>query len=301
VDEPIQDRQTDPMKREAVHLLAILCLLVTGSSASGCAHRPVSAGPESIPYDGPLLVAPDRDIPLYEDPGAAGQVVDFYFEPLGATNESPYNTGEVGDSPDDALRLAVKEGQFDGVFDDLVVRKDEPDRRLYVYQRGGRNYQAAIFHHGPAAKGTGVDEDGIAWWLESYARCDIAEFPDQIAEDRGWEIWTDQDGLRQPIHLINSRRGTDCVAGARFLEIGTGKPSGEAPTQYVANAGQFTDFFNEPYRPHVRLPLDAVVSPYHHGSERLWFSPDLRRAFIGTDPQDVALWPKTTQLLGCAQ
>jgi hypothetical protein len=130
-------------------------------------------------------------------------------------------------------------------------------------------YQAAIFRHGPAAKGAGVDEDGIAWWLESYARCDIAKFPDQIAEDRGWEIRTGPDGLRQPIHLINSRRGTDCVADARFLEIGTGKPSGKAPTQYVANAGQFTDFLNEPSRPHVRLPLDAVASPYHHGSEAL--------------------------------
>jgi hypothetical protein len=282
------------------HLLSILCLLATGPSVASCAHQSVSAGPASVPYDGALWVAPAKGIPLHEDPGAAGQVVDCHFEPIGATNQSPYNTGEVGDSADDALRLAVKEGQFDGILDDLMVAKDEPGRRLYVYQRGGRNYQAAIFHEGPATKGTGVDADGLAWWLESYARCDIAEFPDQVAEDRGWEIWTDQVGQRQPIYVINSHRGTHCVDGARFLEIGNGKPAGEAPTQYVANAEQYPEFFDEPYVAHMQLPSDAVASPYRHGSERLWFSPDLHRAYLGTNTRDVALWPRTNQHLGCA-
>lgn len=283
-----------------MHLLSILCLLGAGSLSASCAHRSMSAEPATIPYDGPLWVAPAKGVPLHEDPGAAGQVVNCHFKPIGATNPSPYNTGEVGDSANDALRLAVKESQFDGIVDDLVVAKDEPGRRLYVYQHGGRNYQAAVFHEGPAAPGTGVDADGIAWWLESSARCDIAEFPDQIAEDRGWEIWTDQVGQRQPIHVINSHSGTDCVRGARFLEIGDGQPAGEAPTQYVANAEKFPEFFDERYRLHLQLPSDAVASPYHHGSERLWFSPDLQRAYVGTDPRDVALWPRTTQHLGCA-
>ncbi|GAA3642884.1 hypothetical protein [Microlunatus ginsengisoli] len=234
------------------------------------------------------------------DPGAAGQVVDCHFGALGRTNPSPYNNGEVGDSADEALRLAVKESQFDGVVDDLVVAKDEPDRRLYVYQRGGRNYQAAIFRHGPATKGTGVGEDGLAWWLESYARCDIAEFPDERAEASGWQVWTDSSGQRQPIHVINSHEGAVCVEGARFLEIGEGRPMGDVPVQYAANASQFHNFFDEPYKPHITLPQDAVASPYRHGAERLWFSPDRRCAYVGTDPADVALWPKTTQHLGCA-
>lgn len=93
--------------------------------------------------------------------------VDCRFEPVGATNQSPHHTGEVGDSPDEALRVAAKESQFDGMVDELTVAMDEPDRRLYVYQSAGRNYQALIFRHGPAAKGTGVDPDGMAWWLES--------------------------------------------------------------------------------------------------------------------------------------
>ena len=105
------------------HLLSILCLLATGALVASCAHRSVSAGPASVPYDGALWVAPAEGIPLHEDPGAAGQVVDCNFEPIGATNQSPYNTGEVGDSADDALRLAVKESQFDGIVDNLMVAK----------------------------------------------------------------------------------------------------------------------------------------------------------------------------------
>lgn len=288
------------MRRGVASGLVIASILLTAAGAVGSAPGLVAARPASVPFEGPLWVALAADIPLHEDPGAAGTVVDCHFAPLGATNKSPYNNGEVGDSPDEALRLAVKESQFDGIVDQLWVAKDEPDRRLYVYQRQGRNYQAAIFHRGPAAKGTGVDAGGVGWWLESYARCDIAEFPDGLAEDKGWEVWTDADGQRQPIHIINSHQGGDCVEGARFLEIGEGKSLGEAPTQYIANANQFTDFFDEPYRLHLRLPDDAVASPHHHDSERLWFSPDRRRAYVGADPQDVALWPRTTQHLGCA-
>ena len=293
-------RVTIAVSQGPAPVVLILCLLVTVSMISGCVHPSESPRPASVPYAGPLWIAPAEGVPLHEDPGAAGQVVNCHFKPIGATNQSPYNTGEVGDSANEALRLAMKEGQFDGLFEDLVVAKDERGRRLYVYQRGGRNYQAAIFREGPATEGTGVDEDGIAWWLESHARCDIAEYPDQVAEDRGWEIWTDQDGQRQPIHLINSHRGTDCVAGTRFLEIGKGRPFGAAPTQYVANAEQFPDFVSEPYRAHLQLPADAVTSPYRHGAERLWFSPDLRRAYVGSDPRDVASWPRTNQTLGCA-
>ncbi len=100
-----------PVRRGSPQLLAIGCLLVAGSVFAGCGQRAVPAGPAPARYDGPLWVAPADGIPLYEDPGAAGRVVDCRFEPIGATNRSPYNTGAVGDSPDDALRVAVKESQ----------------------------------------------------------------------------------------------------------------------------------------------------------------------------------------------
>ena len=50
---------------------------------------------------------------------------------------------------------------------------------------------AVVLHDGPATKGAGGD----GWYRESWARCDVSELPDEVAESYfGYQIWTGPDG-----------------------------------------------------------------------------------------------------------
>ena len=66
--------------------------------------------------------------------------------------------------------------------------------------------QAVILHYGPAVEGTGAGADGVAWWVESWARCDVAEFPPAVTDDLHYEFWSGADGRRQPIRTVVSFR-----------------------------------------------------------------------------------------------
>ena len=284
-------------RRQVSAAAVVVCLI-----ASGCGAQLGVGGPESGTYNGPLWVEPAPGLDLWEDPGAAGRVVDCDGAVVGGSKASPFTGGEVGETAEAALREAYDEGAWDGVVDVDEVRR-EPDRVLYSYAAEGRTRQAVIVRHGPAAAGTGAGADGMAWWVESWARCNIAEFSARVAADRNVQIWTDATGRRLPTTTIVSSAGGSCVPGATFIRLGVpGKDIGDAESQetYVAGAGpEYADFFNEPYRRDVSLPPDAVDTGYSRDGQHLWLSPDHRRAYIVRSDR-VELWPRTTQLLGCA-
>ncbi|MGI3784690.1 MAG: hypothetical protein ACRYG2_28350 [Janthinobacterium lividum] len=272
-------------------------LLLGLLAACGLPAAPAAPTPGPAPYAGPLRVAPDPTLQLWHDPGAAGRAVTCDQPVLGETSTNPFTGGEVGETPESGLQAWRDDGQWSGFDGELRAVRREPDRVLFTYAAGGRTLQAAVVHRGPAAPGTGAGTDGIAWWVESSARCDVVEYPDGLAESRGLEVWTDATGRRVSSQIISSDTSDgDCLTrGTRTLRLADGAA---ASREYLAHGEAYPDHVGEPYRADVALPPDAVGSGYSHGDERLWFSPDGSRAYVG-GPDRVELWPRETQVLGC--
>ena len=275
-------------------LVAALAVL-----ASGCGSPASTAAPAPVPYAGPLSVPPAPGRDLWEDPGAAGQITDCDHGVIGGSSTNPFSGGEVGSTPRDALREAHDEGGWDGPIDRMQVVREEPDRVLFGYAVQGRVKQAVVVHHGPAAEGTGAGEDGVAWWVESWARCDLAEYPAEVAASLDYQVWTDAAGRRLPIRTVVSYPGGDCVPGTTFLELGRGSEEPDGRQVYVAHGEDFPTHFAEAYRADVPLPADAVDTGYTHDGDHLWLSPGRERAYVSSGDR-VDLWPRTVQELGCA-
>ena len=281
-------------RRRGSGVLGVVLLLV---ALTACGASATPATPSPAPYDGPLWVAPDPVLQLWHDPGAAGRVVTCDQPVLGETSTNPFAGGEVGETPESGLQEWRDDSRWPGFDGEMRAVRREPDRVLFTYAAGGRTLQAAVVHRGPAARGTGAGKDGIAWWVESSARCDVVEYPDALAERWGFEVWTDADGRRISSQVISSSTSDgDCLTrGVRTLRLANGDTEHR---EYLAHGDDYPDVTAEPYRADVALPADAVDSGYRHGDERLWFSPDLTRAYVG-GPDRVELWPRETQVLGC--
>lgn len=264
---------------------------------TGCAAPAVPAAPTPAPYDGPLWIAPDPALDLWNDPGAAGRVVTCDQPVLGGSSTSPFTGGEVGESPESGLQAWRDDSSWPGLEGDMQPVRTEPDRVLFTYAAGDRVLQAAVVHRGPAAEGTGAGADGIAWYVESSARCDVVEYPDGLAESRGTEVWTDAAGRRISSQVVSSSTSdNDClVPGTRMLHVDQGAPE----RAYLRNTADYPDRVAEPFQADVPLPADALDSGYRHGDERLWFAADRSRAYVG-GPERFEVWPLLTEVLGCA-
>ena len=270
--------------------------LVLGLVAA-CGSPTVPATPTATPtpYDGPLWIAPDPTVDLWNDPGAAGRVVTCDQPVLGESSTSPFTGGEVGETAEAGLRAWRDDSNWPGYDGEMRAARRESDRVLFVYTAGGRTLQAAVVHRGPAAPGTGAGTDGIAWYVESSARCDVVEYPDGLAESHGIEVWTGPGGRRVSSQVISSWTSDgDCLErGVRVLDVGS-----DGRRRYLAHGEAYPDATDEPFRQAVALPGDAVDSGYRHADERLWFSPDERRAYVGT-PAQVDVWPRGVDVPAC--
>lgn len=121
------------------------------------------------------------------------------------------------------------------------VAQEEDSRVLFTFDVAGRTKQATIVHDGMAVGGTG-------WYVESWARCDLAELPPSVAKAAGVRIWRNAAGeLGKRVYVRNIERG-------------------------------LRDYFDRPYEPHAALPSDAVATGYHRGGRRVevWPSPSKR-------------------------
>ena len=270
---------------------------VVVAAVTACAGSAVPATPTPTPYEGPLWAPPDPALQPWHDPGAAGRVVDCDQPVLGETSTEPFTGGEVGETPESGLQAWRDDSQWPGFDGKMRAVRTEADRVLFTYAAGGRTLQAAVVHRGPAARGTGAGADGIAWWVESSARCDVVEHPDGLAESWGLEVWTDAAGRRISSQVISSSTSDgDCLTkGLRMLRLGNGATDHR---EYVAHGDDYPGFTDEPFQTDVRLPADAVDSGYAHGDEHLWFSADESRAYVG-GPETFELWPREIEVLGC--
>jgi hypothetical protein len=270
---------------------AALLGLVTLATVAGCGDdtRATSGREAERTYSGPLHVT--RDAATHPRAGAAGDVVDCdTWGAGGFDDQDVYGDGATADSPEEALEVSRGEGGFGGVQDGLLVAASEDDRVLYVVEVDGVVKQAVIVHDGPATEGAGGD----GWYVESWAVCDYAELPRAFTDSLGLQVWSDASGRPVPTSTVASWRGpAHCDwQSMTFLELGK--------AHYVREPQPgLEEFFAEPYLAHTDLPANAVDTGFEHDGEHLWLSPDEQRAFVGT-ADDVELWPRTVQPLGCA-
>jgi len=279
----------------------VIAVLLLGVTACGVTAPPASPGtPAPAGYDGPLRIAPNPTLDLWHDPGAAGRVVTCDQPVLGESNAEPFaGGGEVGETARSGLDEGRDDGLWSGLDDDAMrAVRTEPDRVLYTYEAGGRVLQAVVMHRGRVAPGRGAGADGIAWFVESSARCDVVEYPDGLAEQQGAEVWTDGRGRRISSQVVTSSTSDgDCLArGTRVLYVD--QAGGADERAYLRNTADYPGHVDEPFRTDVALPAGAVDSGYRHGEEQLWWASDHRGAYVG-GPDRFERWPLETQVLGC--
>lgn len=277
----------------AVAVLAVL------TGAAGCAEqqnvsRPAEPADARTPYAGPLYIGPDEARTSTErEAGAAGRIVQCTTRVVGDFRPGRYEGGETGRTPESGLETGLDEGFIVGPQQGYLLERREDDRVLFTYRTNGVVTMAVVLLNGPALGAP------AGWHLESYARCNPSEFPDEDLWGDGWEIWTTADG-RRPTYEIQSFRGAEHCnwTAMTFLTLGENEEQAyvrQARAEYVG------DYFAEPYRKAVELPGDAVDTGYRREGRHLWLSPNRLRAYVGKPGSgSVELWPRTTQPLWCA-
>ena len=270
-------------------LLVLLTALVA-APLTGCGEdRPGTGGPAGSAYTGPLVVT--RDEAVHPNAGAAGNVVECAaWGRGGVQDEAVYAEGATAESPEEALEVAASEWLVDGPTEGLRVAAREDDRVLWVLELDGEVKQAVVVRDGPATEGAGGD----GWYVESWARCDNAELPRSWNERIGLLVWEDAEtGEPVPTTEVVAWRGPEHCDWQSMTLLHLGR------AVYVRDpVPGLGDFFAEPWRPHTELPADAVDTGYRRSGESLWLSADRQRAFVGSR-DDVELWPRTVQSLGC--
>lgn len=270
---------------------------------TGCADASdgvrIAASPaaDRTPYAGSLTppqTAADRT-------GAAGAVVRCSSTPVGGSAASPYTAGAVATTADGALDVASGEGVFDLATRSLARERTERDRVLFTTSYHGIARQAVVVRHGPAGPGTGADADGLGWYVESWARCDLADFPDAVSEAYGVQVWSDLDGDRVPITTVRSSSGPEHCGwqDMTFLDLDGGALGAAGETFVDRPSADLAEYFGAEAEAHLPLPADAVDTGYHRSDDHLWLAPDHAVAYVGT-AEDVAAWPRETRPVGCA-
>jgi hypothetical protein len=236
-------------------------------------------------YDGPLYVDNGRY-------GAAGEVLECRNRATagGFENVDVYRDGATSDSVAKAVETARSQGMFLDMPDvDLEVAKTEDDRVLLTYTADGGVRAALVFRDGPATEGAGGD----GWYRESWARCDLSEFPEDVAESYfGYQIWTGPDGEPALTTDIVSYPGPEHCdwQSMTFLSLDNKRTYVRHPLAELRHSVDGT------FVASMELPADAVDTGYRRDGNRLWLSPSGDRAYVGR-PGDVEAWPSAE--LGC--
>jgi hypothetical protein len=177
----------------------------------------------------------------------------------------------------------------------LARERTDKDRVLFTTSYGGVAREAVIVRKADPSTDPAV-HDSTGWYVDSYAYCDLADFPESVTAAAGIDIWSDAHGTRQPTTRIQSGPGPQhCdLQGTTFLTIGHGTNA------YVDHIpADMQDNFREQPRTHLAVPNDALDTGFSRLGDHLWVSPDRTRAYVGTRT-DAALWPRELQAFGCA-
>lgn len=260
----------------AITLVALVWALAGCGSDDG--EGAVDGFPKaSHEYDGPLFVDKGRY-------GAAAEALDC---PVAA---GQWSHAATSDSVREALETAVSEGLF--LFaptDEVRLAKAEENRALLTYEAEGRVLMALVFRDGPAPETSG----GPGWYLESAARCDFAEFPEEFAERAGYRLWRDGEGRPAPVAKVYSAPGPQHCAwdSMEFLYV-------EDRLAYVQDpVPELRRWVAGPYQDDVPVPGDAQDTGVERDGRHLWVSADRTYAYVGA-ARHAEAWPRFEA--GCA-
>jgi hypothetical protein len=179
---------------------------------------------------------------------------------------------------------------------DLSIAKTEAERVLLTYaDPGGAIKEAVVFHDGAASAGAGGD----GWYRESWARCDLSEFGDDIAASYfGYQLWRDADGEPALTRDIVSFPGSDHCDWEQTTFLAFGEGTRHEVTYAAHPTPDIEDYLQGEFATDLPLPDNAAATPYSRDGRRLWLSPDKRYAYVG-EPGSVEAWPRTKPGFGC--
>ncbi|WP_435770327.1 hypothetical protein [Nocardioides sp. SYSU DS0651] len=261
-------------------LMTALLLVACGQGERGQRGADEPAGAS---YDGPLQLSEGRH-------GAAGAAVDCRHGARAGVLEDAavYAEGATSDDPESALVTARSEGAIDLPEVELAEVARDRDRVMFAHRRDGRIVAAVVVHDGDATDGAGGD----GWYVESYARCDVAELGPEVARDLGYQLWTGTAGEPAPTTEVVSYAGPAHCDWQSMTFLALGERS------YVRRPQPgLQEWVDGEYVDSMPLPRDAVRTGFSRGRDRLWTSPSGDRAYVGR-PAAVEAWPAAD--LACA-
>lgn len=293
-----------------MHMRLALTALVGLLLLAGCGDDPVSASdltadPAGTPYAGPMAVLPDHGdfaVALAAS-GSAGLAAECSGEPRrgGGGDYADGGLESVQETPQQALDNWIDEESAPVPHDGYRIERIDGDRVLLSYDVDELTKVAVIVRNGI----TDFDDD-TGWGVESWASCDPAELGVDVAEDLGFQIWTDRDGRPVPTTDVTSFPGAEHCdwQDLTWLYLGQSTDIDREFDTYLSGDidGIFADQLTTRPDASATLPKDATDTGWQRDGRQLWLGTDPRAAYLVSvdDPTDVQLWPAVTERIGCA-
>ncbi|GAA4704623.1 hypothetical protein GCM10023349_22750 [Nocardioides conyzicola] len=277
---------------------------------AGCGDDTVSASeltadPAGTPYAGPMGVLPDHsDLAVaLAASGSAGLAAECAGEPRrgGGGDYADGGLESVQETPQKALDNWIDEESAPVPRDGYRIERVDGDRVLLSYDVDRLTKVAVIVRDGI----TDFNDD-TGWGVESWSSCDPAELGVDVAEDLGFQIWTDRDGRPVPTTDVTSSTGAaHCDwQDLTWLSVGQTNDVDRDVDQYLSgdDDGQLADFLSTAADDSATLPDDAADTRWRRDGRELWIGEDPAAAYLVSldDPTDVQLWPAVTEPIGCA-
>ena len=181
---------------------------------------------------------------------------------------------------------------------DYVVVARNRSRALVTYEVDREAKVAFVVENGV------TDWDGnVGWGVTSYATCDLAEMPPEIADDAGVDVWTDATGARVATSAdpLLRRAGALRLAGHRLPR--PGRVAARASSTCATSTVTLARSTHTSYAEQVPLPEDATDSGWRRDGRALWLVPDRSAAYLvdlGDRAGAVAeRWSGAKEPIGC--
>lgn len=291
------------MRIVVVGLIATATVLVASCGAEP-PPSPIATQSSGVddPYSGPMYVEPDYsdDATVLARSGAAGRALECSLAPY-AGGGGDYTDGleRAQDSPARALQNWFDEELFWQPLprSGYRVEREDDERVLLSYDVDGRTVAAFTI-----AKGIRDWDDSTGWGVESWAVCDPAELPADIAEAANLGVWTDSSGDRVSVAEIRSYRGPEHCdwQDITFLELGPEDSAAE--NTYLRDVeGELAASTRTSFASGIQLPNDATDTGFRHGGQELWLVPNDQAAYLvrTDDPDDIERWPAAKRGISC--
>jgi hypothetical protein len=291
--------------RMRLALTAVVAVVLLAGCGDTVGVDDIAPDPAGAPYDGPMHVKRgySDEATVLEAAGAAGLALECDGEPRRGGGGDYVDGGleKVQDSPQAAFDDLLDQERIEVPEDGYRVERVDDGRVLLSYDVDDRTRVAAVVHEGM----TDYD-DGTGWGVEAWASCDPAELGIDVAEDLGFQIWTDAAGRPVPTSDVLSFSGSEHCdwQDLTWLDLGMSADNDRDFDRYLSDddEGQLLDFLSTASDDSAALPADATDTGWQRDGRELWLGQHPRAAYLVSvdDPADVQLWPLVTEQIGCA-